>query len=195
MIRPVTVAQQRLPQGIQARITREWMETKLSSSLYNFILCLNHFRHFRALATTPKFKRPKPGLIVPLFKLGRIRNLFTMWHFVGLPSWNVLSCPVVHNIRRRILSFTCPCVGYNMSRDCGSREELGIISRYHSYTRFVKDAQGWWTVLRRAVRLNDSSTTLRFRFHAWNDTFCVCSLALFCGRAVCAHANDHLRLY
>ena len=57
------VAQQRLPPVIQTRIAREWIETNLSSSLYNIVLVSRHFRHFRALATLPMFKRPKPELI------------------------------------------------------------------------------------------------------------------------------------
>ena len=60
---PMPVAQQRFPSQIQTRIAREWIEMNLRSSLYNVDLLSRHFRHFRALATLPKFKRPKPELI------------------------------------------------------------------------------------------------------------------------------------
>ena len=66
MIRLVPVAQQRLLQGIKIVTTRKWIEKKLRSSLYNSCLVSRHFRHIRAFAILPKFKRPKPGVTVPL---------------------------------------------------------------------------------------------------------------------------------
>ena len=92
------VAQQRLPPEPQTRIAREWMETKLSLSIYNFVLVLRNFRHFQALKVqTPTCSNWGHALIEhdPWY-VGQI----SMWsHCFLVRSHHITYC--------RMFSFTC----------------------------------------------------------------------------------------
>ena len=53
------------PPAGPTRFAYKWLEMKISSSLYNVVSVSRHFRHFRALSTSTKFKHSKPSLVDP----------------------------------------------------------------------------------------------------------------------------------